>query len=111
MFPRNALLLLFFFAKFHNFEGCTTNKNKVNLPCKEYDLTHPYTVKLGDPLAEISGISFYPKDSSLFAISDENGNLYKIHLNKSKNIVTEKWKFDKPHDFEDVFLHDRSFYI
>jgi len=106
---RNLLVVLFVFAKFHSFEGCTTNKNKINLPCKEYDLNNPYILKLGDALGEISGISFYPKDSSVFAISDENGNLYKIHLNK--NYLTEEWKFDKKHDFEDVFLHDSTFYV
>jgi len=109
MFPRNALLLLFFFAKFHSFEGCSTDKNKINLPCKEYDLNKPRKLKLGDALAEISGIYFYPKDSSVFAISDENGNLYKIYLNK--NYLTEEWKFDKTHDFEDVFLRDNNFYV
>ena len=69
----------------------------------------PFRIKLDDPLAEISGISFYPKDSSVFAISDENGNLYKIHLNRKIKIV--RWKFDKTHDFEEWFLHDSSFYI
>ena len=109
MFPRNALLLLFFFAKFHSFEGCSTDKNKINLPCKEYDLNKPRKLKLGDALTEISGIYFYPKDSSVFAISDENGNLYKIYL--TKNYLTEEWKFDKTHDFEDVFLRDNNFYV
>jgi uncharacterized protein YjiK len=109
MLPRNALLFLFFFAKFHSFEGCNTTKNKINLPCKEYDLSKPYKLKLGDALAEISGINYYPKDTSVFAISDETGYLYKIYLNK--NYLTEEWKFDKPHDFEDVFLHDGTFYV
>lgn len=109
MLPRNALLILFFLAKFHSFECCTTNKNKISLPCKEYDLNKPYKLKLGDALTEISGIDFYPKDSSVFAISDENGNLYKIYFNK--NYLTEKWKFDKTHDFEDVVQHDSTFYI
>jgi uncharacterized protein YjiK len=106
---RNFIFILFFFAKFHSFEGCSTNKNKVTLPCKEYDLDKPYKLKLGDALTEISGISFYPKDSSVFAICDENSNLYKIYLNK--NYLTEEWKFDKTHDFEEVSLHNNSFYV
>jgi len=109
MLNRNLLVILFVFAKFHSYQGCTINKNKVSLPCREYDLNNPYRVKLGDALSEISGISFYPKDSSVFAISDENGNLYKIYLNK--RIRTVSWKFDKTHDFEDVLQHDSSFYI
>ncbi len=109
MIYKNLLVILFVFAKFHSFQGCTTHKNKVNLPCKEYDLNNPYRLKLGDQLDEISGISFYPKDSSVFAISDENGYLFKIHL--SKKFITDKWKFDVTHDFEDVLLHDSTFYI
>jgi uncharacterized protein YjiK len=109
MVYRNLLLVLFVFAKVHSYQGCVSNKNKLVLPSPEYDLNHPLVVRLNDQLLEISGISFYPKDSSVFAISDENGYLYKIHLNK--NIITERWKFDKKRDFEDVFLLDSTFYV
>jgi uncharacterized protein YjiK len=109
MLNRHLLVILFVFAKFHSFEGCTINKNRVNLPCKEYDLNNPFRVKLSDQLAEISGITFYPKDSSVFAISDESGNLYKIHWSKKMKIGS--WKFDRSRDFEEVLLHDSSFYI
>ena len=109
MLNRNYLIILFVFAKFHSYSGCTTNPNTVDLPCKEYDLKKPAILKLNDALLEISGISFYPKDSSVFAISDENGYLYKIHLNKS--FLTQKWKFDKKRDFEDVFFMDSTFYV
>ncbi len=106
---RNLIFIVFFFAKFHSFEGCSTNKNKISLPCKEYDLDNPSKLRLGDALSEISGISFYSKDSSVFAISDDNGNLYKIHFNK--NFLTEEWKFDKAHDFEEVVFRDSTFYV
>ena len=109
MVSRNFIFILFFFAKFHSFEGCSSNKNKISLPCKEYDLDNPSILRLGDALTEISGISFYPKDSSVFAISDDNGNLYKIHLNK--NFLTEEWKFDKGRDFEEVVFRDNTFYV
>ncbi len=109
MLNRNLIFLLFFFAKLHSYEGCSSNANKITLPCKEYDLNNPSKLRLGDALTEISGISFYAKDSSVFAISDETGYLYKIHINK--NFLTEEWKFDKKQDFEDVFQHDNSFYI
>jgi uncharacterized protein YjiK len=109
MINRNLIVILFVFAKFHSYQGCTINKNKVILPCREYDLNNPLRVKLGDQLAEISGISFYPKDSSLFAISDESGSLYKISWNRKMKVT--KWRFDKSQDFEDVLLHDSSFYV
>jgi uncharacterized protein YjiK len=109
MLHRNLLVILFVFAKFHSFQGCTINKNRVNLPCREYDLNHPIRVKLSDQLSEISGINFYHKDSSVFAISDESGNLFKMHWNYKMKVA--KWRFDKSHDFEDIVLHDGSFYI
>jgi uncharacterized protein YjiK len=109
MLNRNLLIILFVFAKFHSYQGCTISKNKVNLPCKEYDFNNPFRIKLGEPLSEISGISFYPKDSSIFAISDESGSLYKIYVNRRNTTVS--WKFEKSRDFEDVVLHDSSFYV
>lgn len=109
MLNRNLLVILFVFAKFHAYHGCTVHKNKLNLPCKEYNFNNPFRIKLGEPLSEISGISFYPKDSSVFAISDENGSLYKIYPNRKD--LTVNWKFDKSHDFEDVLLRDGSFYV
>ena len=109
MLHRNLLLFLFFFAKLHSYEGCVTHENRVTIPCKEYDLSRPYILKLGDALSEISGISFYAKDSSVFAISDDNGSLFKIHLTKGYRI--SKWKYDKAHDFEDVLLHDSTFFV
>lgn len=109
MLKANLILVIFFFAKFHSYEGCSVHKNKVVIPCKEYDLTKPYILKLGDELTEISGINFYPKDSSVFAISDGSGDLFKIHL--AKNYPTSQWKFDKIHDFEDVYLHDSTFFV
>ena len=74
-----------------------------------YDLKQPLKLVLDDALIEISGISFYPKDTSVFAISDETGYLYKLHF-KNKFIV-QKWKFDKTHDFEDVVFLDSTFYV
>lgn len=109
MLYRSFIVVLFFFAKLHSYEGCAPNKNRVNLPCKEYDLEKPYKLKLGDALTEISGIYFYAKDTSVFAISDDNGYLFKIHLNK--NYPVAAWRFDKPHNFEEVLLHDSTFYV
>ncbi len=109
MLNRNFLLILFFFANFTSFVGCTPNKNSVDLKSKEYDLNKPSKLILGDELTEISGISFYQKDSSVFAISDETGFLYKILL--TKHYLTEKWEFDKKRDYEDVMEHDSAFYV
>ena len=76
---------------------------------KKYDLNHPFKIELSEQLNEISGIQFYAKDSSVFAISDATGSLYKIFLGR-KNIV-QKWKFGKNADYEDLQLVDSTFYI
>ena len=60
-------------------------------------------------LDEISGIAYYPKDKSAFAISDEKGWLYKIFL--SGNMAIQRWKFAKKEDFEDLVLVDSVFYV
>lgn len=73
-----------------------------------YNLNYPIVYKLPTELDEISGILFYPKDSSIFAIHDERGWLYKIHLDKK--IKIEKWKYTAGADFEELALVDSNFY-
>lgn len=74
-----------------------------------YDLLHPTIIKLPGGLAEISGIAFYTKDTSVFAIEDEDGFFFKISLTDKYNI--KKWRFDKKKDFEDLVLLDSVFYV
>lgn len=74
-----------------------------------YNLNRPVVIKLPGYLDEISGIAYYPKDKSVFAISDEKGWLFKIFL--SGNMAIQKWKFAKKDDFEDMVLVDSTFYI
>ncbi len=74
-----------------------------------YDLQKPYIINLPTAIDEISGLSYYAKDKSVFAISDETGLLYKITPGPQTKITT--WKFSKKADFEDVVLHDSTFYI
>ena len=110
MHTKHLLVLLFFFAKFHNYSGCSSSgdKNKFTSP-ELYDLNTPYKMELPSGLNEISGISYYPKDSSVFAEIDEDGILFKIFLNQNKKIL--QWRFDKKHDFEDIVMHDSLFYL
>ena len=108
MSNRNLIIILFLFVSMYALPSCTQNKYSVVRLSANYDLQKPLVLLLNDALLEISGIYFYAKDSSVFAISDEEGYLFKIHLN---NNVTQKWKFSKPLDFEDLFLHDSTFYV
>lgn len=72
-----------------------------------YNLNRVIQTKLSLELDEISGIAYYAKDSSLFAINDEKGWLYK--LKKGTNGL--RWKFSKGADFEDLVLLDSAFYV
>lgn len=74
-----------------------------------YDLQNPSKYNLRDELDEISGIVYYPKDTSVFAVNDENGLLYKIYLRKQPHVF--KWRFDQRGDFEDIALVDSNFYV
>lgn len=74
-----------------------------------YDLAKPFEMKLPAELDEISGLAYYPKDSSIFAINDERGWLYKIYPQYPGRI--EKWKFYDGADFEDLVLLDSTFYV
>lgn len=74
-----------------------------------YDLTRPFILKLPSYLDEISGLSYYPKDRSTFAINDEKGWLYKIFLHD--NMPIQRWKYAPGNDFEDLVLYDSTFYI
>jgi uncharacterized protein YjiK len=74
-----------------------------------YDLTKPYQFKLPLELDEISGVAYYTKDSSVFAINDEKGLLYKIRVGDKKQVSW--WKFSDGADFEDLTLVDSTFYV
>jgi hypothetical protein len=76
-----------------------------------YNLNKPLVIKLPDKLNEISGIVYYPKDNSVFAVVDEFGVLSKVFVNDGTDkAVIQQWRFEKSGDFEDLVLHDSTFY-
>ncbi len=92
------------------FWGCSANKKKLHFSNSDrYDLASPVVVKLPQALDEISGVVYYPKDTAVFAIIDEDGLLFKIGLNKKEPV--KKWDFDKKRDYEDLVLKDSVFYV
>lgn len=113
------IVFIFLLQKLHHYSGCKAQDKKApeeskewttkSPPSKEYDLDNPTIVNLPTQLNEISGLSFYAKDTSLFSIIDEEGLLFKIYLNRKYQV--ESWHFDKKRDFEDVVLHDSVFYV
>lgn len=73
-----------------------------------YDLTNPVMIHLKANLDEISGIAYYSKDNSIFAVDDEEGVLYKIYIRNK--VQVKQWKFSTQGDYEDIVLHDSVFY-
>lgn len=116
MNPRKSLsnrlaitYLLAFAGSFFSLVSCQT-PSSVSYPVPpSYDLNHPYKMEMPVSLNEISGVVFYTKDTSVFAISDASGSLYKVLL--KKNLAIKKWKFGKNADYEDLQLVDSTFYI
>jgi hypothetical protein len=88
--------------------ACTSKKKEKFDIVPGYNLANPTILNLKSELDEISGICYYPKDTSIFAITDEAGLLYKIFVRKKVEI--EKWKFSTKGDFEDLVLVDSVFY-
>jgi len=88
--------------------SCGQEKNKVESP-EGYNFSTGYRYTLPSVLNEISGLSWFSKDSSVFAINDEKGFLFKIHFTKPLKI--NRWKFGNGADYEDIVLLDSSFYV
>ena len=110
--PRPGVFIIFslFIFLFSVYNTSCDKKNKIKYTSPPgYDLNKPYLYKLPSSLDEISGVDFYPKDSSVFAIEDEHGWLYKIFLKTPLKI--ERWKFGKAGDYEDVAMADSVFYV
>jgi len=88
--------------------GCG-NKGEKYISPAGYNFKTPHQYKLPLELDEISGVAFYAKDSSIFAINDEKGWLYKVKAGNQLDI--RRWKFSSGADFEDLVLLDSSFYV
>lgn len=98
-----AILTIFLFS-------CKTKAQKESFDNTEsYDFANPKIVNLPQVLDEISGIAYYPKDTSVFAIIDEDGLLFKVSLNRPDEV--KEWRFDKQRDFEDIVFLDSTFYV
>jgi uncharacterized protein YjiK len=85
------------------------NKKKIFPDTPRYEISRPHLIQLPGALDEISGLAFYPKDSSLFAIVDEDALLYKFQPKSPKTL--HFWPFGKKRDMEDIVLMDSTFYV
>lgn len=110
MLIKNLLIFAFAIVMLFSCEsGNKKNQSKSFHSPSQYDLNNPVVFSLPLGLREISGMAYYAKDSSVFAVIDEEGVFYKIYLNGSGLI--KKWTFDKRRDFEDVIRKDSTFYL
>ena len=97
-------------AVLFTFCACKAKSQKKTYKDSEhYSFSNPKIIHLPQALDEISGISYYAKDTSVFAIIDEDGILFKIPLMNPKAI--REWQFDKARDYEDLVLRDSTFYV
>lgn len=89
--------------------SCQGSANKKSYRSSDmYDIANPVIINLPEELDEISGIAYYPKDTSVFGIIDEDGILFKIPVLHPEQ--AKEWRYDTKHDFEDVVLKDSIFY-
>ncbi len=51
-----------------------------------FDFKKPKIINLPQALDEISGITYYSKDTGVFAIIDEHGLLFKVSLNRPDKV-------------------------
>ncbi|HET9823950.1 MAG TPA: SdiA-regulated domain-containing protein [Chitinophagaceae bacterium] len=104
----NNLLVVIFCQFIAGLVACSQKKAHYGSP-PGYDFNKPYVYILPEILNEISGVTYYPKDSSVFAIQDEKGWLFKIHFKSPLEV--ERWKFSSGGDYEDVALVDSTFFV
>lgn len=89
--------------------ACTGDRPEVYESPPGYDFAHPTIIKLPFELDEVSGIAYYPTDTSLLMQVDETGNIYKMKLSNTSRIM--KWKIAEARDYEDIVLLDSTFYL
>lgn len=107
--PSGTILKKLFTFSLFLLYACSQKETSLSDPLLPgYDLTNPVMIHLQTNLDEISGITYYPKDKSVFAIDDEEGILYKIYIRNQ--VQVKKWKFAADGDYEDIVLHDSTFY-
>lgn len=108
-FIKNAIVCLQVAGTLLLLCGCDIGKKEKFPDSDMYNFSSPKVIDLPEALDEISGIAYYPKDTSVFAIIDEDGLLFKIPLRNPKAL--RHWNFDKKRDFEEIVLVDSVFYV
>jgi uncharacterized protein YjiK len=74
-----------------------------------YNLSAPEVFSLPLQLSEISGISYHKAGPAVYAVDDEQGNVFSIRLEKEP--VVEQWAVSGKQDYEDIVFTGNSFYL
>ena len=90
------------------YNSCQSIGNNMRSPAG-YDLNKPEVINLTKKIDQISGIAYSANDNSLYAIDDDNGDVYNIPITEHPEI--KKWRFGKKADYEDLVMTDTMFYI
>lgn len=90
--------------------GCKTNTDQgastYSLP-PGYSMVEVKAVRLGEELAEISGIAWH--QNKLLAIEDESSIIFELDPSSGK--IIKKEKFEKNRDVEDILVNDSEAWI
>lgn len=76
-----------------------------------YDLKHPDKMELGKVLNEISGLSWYPQNNALLAISDSKEKVFEINLEKRKLKDYTDRVVGPQNDLEDLVKMDTAIFL
>lgn len=87
----------------------------IGVSCTYYDHEFPYDfenvselIELDDKMDEISGL-FYKNDSILYAVKDEEGEIFEVNLKTNKHSKIADFK--KKGDFEGIAKSGNSFFV
>ena len=102
-------LLLFLILAWLLGVGCERyQKVRATLSLKGYENRQPQIVHLPESISQVSGIVYYPKDTSVFCVDDNIGTLFKLSLTKRNHL--QRWPFSRLSDHEALVLHEKTFY-
>lgn len=75
-----------------------------------YDLSKPVTIELPKEIDEISGMDYDAADKSIYAIDDNEGDLFRIKI-KGKDADVQHVKFGKGKDYEGISMVSGKVYV
>jgi uncharacterized protein YjiK len=85
-----------------------STKKETTISPPGYNFSEFRKILMNEDLDEISGIFFIPGDSTIVALNDEEGKLYRINM--LGKLTSKAFKFAKKSDFEDLTFDGTYWY-